>query len=819
MGRPRGTTNDNKISFQNVRAAAVTKLTMSLKQKMTDLCMARGPKARLRGDDWNDLCSSVAIEFQVPKPFLIAKRKTCYSRISRDNHAGIKTRSPVAAIEPIIVDILTQKARMRQPVTAGDAIAFANSLLDGSGTLEDLKDFHVTCGRSITDIGALGNTWWRNFLKRHPALRSSKPVPFPNRRMTWSTYENFKIMYEDTYAIWERCGVAERLDAPAFIDRDGRVMSDEEGRQKNMLRSTYRLLHPDGALNADEIGHNTNTTKDKLQRNEKRIHLKGERAQKIASETDVAWTMLAVTALTGHPVCCVVIMEGKRLAPEDLTGEDIMASNDVDDVASWLDKTNHGPGKRFPGGPTCEFRGKVIPAFVTFSDSGGVTSQILKDVLKHIDKCGVYRRGDTDNFEPTIQLDGHHTRFGLDFVEYCRRPENKWNVSIGCPESTHLWQIQDSSEMNGQNKLWTYHYKDKLLAFKRRMNLPLAIRRPDIIPIVNRAWKRSFAVVETNRSAIEERGWNPPNMALLHHPDILPTKPPPPLTSNNRTTPIDLVESEGGESVSVTSEDKQRTAGISVNVLEDLNYNSGFAGEVITDIVMWAKDNDRLKENVKKRVEDRKSFHDKAKEAKRLSPGFFFTNRKLAVTSDEVYLAIKGRSDARLDKEKVAVRKALKDRVKMEELVRSILSDAKRYILAKPEQFPDGAPQDRNLNFEEIPASFLSGTTTKTLLRFMTMKKKGDKGFSKLNTAEAKAMWKEICMRTPHSAKEYLMEEKGYSEALVEAVMAEPRTTAVALEPDARERQEEPPTQVMVQAEAPQHNREEEDDMEGGVSI
>ena len=524
-------------------------------------------------------------------------------------------------------------------------------------------------------------------------------------------------------------------------------------------------MHPEGALNADEISHNTNSTKDKLQGNEKRIHVNGERAQKIASESDVAWTMLAVTALTGEPVCCVVIIEGKRLAAEDMTGEDIMVSQEGCEDISFLNQENHGPDKRFPGGPSCSFRNIQISAFVTFSDSGGVTSSILTDIMRHIDRCNVFKRGDTDNFTPTIQLDGHHTRFGLDFLDYCRKPDTKWSVSIGCPESTHLWQIQDSSEMNGLNKRWTYHYKDQLLAFKRRMNLPLIIKRPDIIPIVNRAWKRSFAIVKSNRSAIEERGWNPPNMALLHHPAILATKPQPQL-NNTSTTPIALVDNENN-----VSENMITSAN---NVMEDLNYHSGQAGEMITDIVMWAKTNDDLKQNVQKRIDERKSFHEKAKEVKRLSPGFFFTNRKLAVTSDDVYFAVKQRSDARLEKEKEVVRKALKDRMKMEDSVKRILAAAKRYILDNPQTFPDGAPpEDELLSLQDIPVSFLAGTTTKTLLRFMSMKKKGDKGISKLNTAEAKAMWKEVSLRTPYSTNEYLTEERGFRCALVEEVMSE----------------------------------------------
>ena len=212
--------------------------------------------------------------------------------------------------------------------------------------------------------------------------------------------------------------------------------------------------------------------------------------------------------------------------------------------------------------------------------------------------------------------------------------------------------------------------------------------------------------------------------------------------------------------------------------MEDLNYHTGKAGEMITDVVMWAKDNENLKRNVKIRTEDRKSFHTKAKEIKRLSPGFFFTNRKLCLTSDDVYNAVKERADARLHKEKETVRKAIKDRLKAEDTTKRILMDAKRFIQNKPNDFPQGAPQDRALTFEEIPISFLTGTTTKHLLRFLSKKKKGDKPLSKLNTVEAKALWKDhMCTRTPYTLKEFLTEEKGYSAPMVEAVLSEAQGT------------------------------------------
>ena len=50
------------------------------------------------------------------------------------------------------------------------------------------------------------------------------------------------------------------------------------------------------------------------------------------------------------------------------------------------------------------------------------------------------------------------------------------------------------------------------------------LERTDIVPIVNYAWNRSFAKVESNKKAIAERGRNPLDRRLLLHPQILNTK-------------------------------------------------------------------------------------------------------------------------------------------------------------------------------------------------------------------------------------------------------------------------------------------------------
>ena len=44
-----------------------------------------------------------------------------------------------------------------------------------------------------------------------------------------------------------------------------------------------------------------------------------------------------------------------------------------------------GEGWLFPGAPKCIYKGKVIPGYVAFSPSGGITATILTNIFRRLD--------------------------------------------------------------------------------------------------------------------------------------------------------------------------------------------------------------------------------------------------------------------------------------------------------------------------------------------------------------------------------------------------------------------------------------------------
>jgi hypothetical protein len=58
-------------------------------------------------------------------------------------------------------------------------------------------------------------------------------------------------------------------------------------------------------------------------------------------------------------------------------------------------------------------------------------------MLKYIDDLEVFDRSDGVN--PFLLLDGHGSRFEIDFLEYINSPEHKWTVCVGVPYGTGIW--------------------------------------------------------------------------------------------------------------------------------------------------------------------------------------------------------------------------------------------------------------------------------------------------------------------------------------------------------------------------------------------
>jgi len=409
-------------------------------------------------------------------------------------------------------------ARIRQCLNPSKGLQLVNSLIKGTKIQEELVEWKK---RNTPDnLGALGTGYWQGFLKRNRTkLVSRRGQKYELNRQNWTTFANFRYMYSHTMSEMVDAGVAVKLDSPVWMNRSGEVCEEEEAYGCKVF---HRLVRPDMCICGDEVGGNLSMKGDGHVAGQKLLTGVGKIPQEKSSTRNRRFTMIGLTAFTGEPVMCILILEGKNPKGNIEAGIDISVSPVGDNQDSNFILSNSGPGKYFPGGPECLFRGKKVPAFIRWHESASITTQILVEALQTLDSYDLFPR--TEKVKPFLMLDGHKSRLELPFLRYINTPKDHWVVCIGVPYGTALWQVGDSKEQNGSFNIAMYRAKKELLAKKDEIGLhDDGLIDTDLIPLINTAWKSSFARIDKNKNALADRGWNPLNQNLLLHEDLRAT--------------------------------------------------------------------------------------------------------------------------------------------------------------------------------------------------------------------------------------------------------------------------------------------------------
>ena len=92
-------------------------------------------------------------------------------------------------------------------------------------------------------------------------------------------------------------------------------------------------------------------------------------------------------------MCIVIIQTVNKANPAVEVCIDISVQPDGNPSDADFFLKNAGPGKYFPGEPVCHFRGKDVPTLIQWNDSGSITSGILVDALKSLERLRIYPRG------------------------------------------------------------------------------------------------------------------------------------------------------------------------------------------------------------------------------------------------------------------------------------------------------------------------------------------------------------------------------------------------------------------------------------------
>ena len=503
-GRPKGSTSDmttrKRMQYENAVTEA-TRRFMSLKQnKIGRMTVGTLEKIINEVREEQDISQKISCE-------------TIRSRIKRKNITGSNqgTYSPITEAKKYIAETIIQIAKIKTPLSVSACIQLANSMISGTTHQRKLVEFMKR--RHLDQTSGLGTAWFRGFIKRNPAVITRKAVKFAMNRAEWCNKENFTIMYDGIYQELYEAGVASKYEGDGVRKNEsGDIVPNRE--QALDRKCLYNVTHPSYLLFVDEVGSNTNMTNDKNKGGEQYVCERGTVPRQQESNTDIHFTCLGFTNACGEAVMCGIIIGGSTLSFDQVLGVDVLAGTH-DEVEAALNVlmnddnvflNNMKSSRIFPGGPTCYVGDKVIPPFVTCTPSGGITSQILANMMGWLDQHLQLPRNDGGP-TPCILLDGHHRRLDLPFLSYITNDHHRWNALIGTPNGTSLWQVGDSVEQNGCFKMHQYDVKSKILNKKRELGMFDAhLKKTDIMPIANYCWERSFARTHSNRKAIAMRG-------------------------------------------------------------------------------------------------------------------------------------------------------------------------------------------------------------------------------------------------------------------------------------------------------------------------
>lgn len=634
-GRPKGSTNEAKKS----RAEREKNAKLDIEARIKAERYKHNHK-RLPVGMYKSIHDSVIAENGLSDDQFSVSRSTIDDRIRHSRLEAPGQVSVAAAIEPIIATYAKQRQEAGQPMKPSEVLTFANSIIQGSELEKSIKNFFQLRNRSVPE-NLLGKGWYKGFMNRNKdMLVSAKGGRMHLARREWTTYNNMQTMYELVYEQMVEAGIASHLpeEEHYWVDRSGnRVNSEEEAIGH---KCSMKLDHPDWLLFGDEVGTDTAQDSDGHIGGQTYLSFAGKRIELNSSKATNRFTVMGLTAATGDPVMCIVIMSGHELGVADSLGFDHQARYPYDSTKSL--EENRGKDKALPGLPSCFFRGKEIPGLLACTPKGSMTSEILQQIHKRLDDLNVFPRtpiGPT----PMVLYDGHDSRLQVEFLSYVNKPNEfgnpMWKACIGLPNGTAKWQVGDSQEQNASWKMAMTREKDRLVQYKtRHLFSSLDFKRHDVIPLVNKAWKASFERKKQNLQAIMDRGWFHLDMRLLKDKEVLATKvsvdQEGSIPQEITVSPPTSIHADSSSNSSIASD---VTPDSFSGLLHNLNFTSGLAGEFTLDLLQHLKRSMGVHQAHLKRKADAEAtqqrFDDFMKD-QRLTAGVIFKYNKVVLDGD-----------------------------------------------------------------------------------------------------------------------------------------------------------------------------------------
>jgi hypothetical protein len=247
--------------------------------------------------------------------------RTICNCVAQSNFTGFafSGTSPLAEIEPVIVDCCLRLATMGCALNMDQVLTLSTDLIQGRKCAKQLMELkkmlrlpELTTNNQ-TDKVKIGEGWYCNFMNQHKDTLMQQILQVKDaKRSTYCTYQNFLLMYDTVHEGMVKCNIAEKLDNDVNVNIKGKNETNES--KFSGLPTKYILHYPDLIVFVDKTGCNTNQKLDPLNGNKKCIVRKKthEGFGFIGSVTNNHYSVLCFQTATGEPIMCAIVFNSER---------------------------------------------------------------------------------------------------------------------------------------------------------------------------------------------------------------------------------------------------------------------------------------------------------------------------------------------------------------------------------------------------------------------------------------------------------------------------------------------------------------------------
>jgi hypothetical protein len=335
-------------------------------------------------------------------------KQTVDARIQAGRHNVFHpgTPSPVIAVEPILVAMITTAYELDAPMNVKQCKDAMNEMLRGTRLEAEIIAQRKKEGTYNPNQPLLGKKWWQGFSKRNEALvKKCVGKKFARNRAEHCTYDALLKMYKRVFDAFVESGNAIKLEEVEHVDKDGTRVEDVSAGFG--YPASIKFTRPHNIFFLDETGANSGGRSDKNNAGEKLVCPSGCIPRQQVGIKDQHFTVTPVTNFKGELEFLVVIYKGKEVRVSWCLGLDVFAKEE-----------GFGLGKRYPGGSSISVNGKEVPILFAASENASMNESILADLFQRMDEFGITERDEAEEVRPCALVDGHVSRLGLEFLSY-----------------------------------------------------------------------------------------------------------------------------------------------------------------------------------------------------------------------------------------------------------------------------------------------------------------------------------------------------------------------------------------------------------------